>query len=89
MMAEVTLSIARPPYSSGMSTAIRPRSPAFASSARVTSKCLASISSAAGRTSLMRKVRGGFGDLPLLVGEVFRRKYIIGRTASVRGSFRP
>ncbi len=51
-MAEVTLSMARPPYASGMSTAIRPRSPAFLRRARVTSKCLASISSAAGSTSL-------------------------------------
>ena len=30
IMAEVTLSISRPPYSSGMSTAISPSSPAFA-----------------------------------------------------------
>src|SRR5271170_7584883 len=51
MIAEVTLSMDRPPYSSGISTAISPRSPAFFSSPRVTSKCLASISSAAGSTS--------------------------------------
>ena len=51
--AEVTLSMPRPPYSSGTSTAMRPSSPALRSRARVTAKFLASISAAAGSTSLV------------------------------------
>ena len=44
---------------------------------RVTSKFLASISSAAGRTSLVVNSIGGLGDLPVLLGEVLGREDIL------------
>ena len=47
--ADVTLSIARPPYSSGTSTDISPSLPASRSSSRVTAKFFASISATRGR----------------------------------------
>src|SRR5215469_16762486 len=53
MMAEVTLSISRPPYSSGMSTEVRPRSEASLMRRRVTLKSLDSIWSEAETTSLI------------------------------------
>ena len=47
--ADVTLSIARPPYSSGTSTDISPSLPASRSNSRVTAKFFASISATLGR----------------------------------------
>jgi hypothetical protein len=54
-MAEDILSISRPPYSSGISIAVRPRSAASFNRRRVTEKSLASIWSEAGMISLMAK----------------------------------
>src|SRR5579883_92736 len=51
--ADVTLSISMPPYCSGTSTLNSPSSPALRSNDRVTAKFLASISAAAGITSLV------------------------------------
>ena len=50
-IAEHTLSISRPPYSSGISTESSPRSPASFISRRVTEKSFASIASLTGTTS--------------------------------------
>src|SRR6266849_10569379 len=50
--AAVTLSISRPPYASGISAELRPRSPAFFKRSRVMEKSLCSIFSALGRISL-------------------------------------
>src|SRR5712692_2191625 len=55
MMADVTLSISRPPYSSGISTEVRPRSLASLMRRRVTEKSLASIWSETGMISLVAK----------------------------------
>src|SRR5581483_10084209 len=55
MIAEVTLSISIPPYSSGTSTALRPSSPAFFSRSRLTEKSLCSILSMLGTISLLAK----------------------------------
>ncbi len=55
MMAEVCLSISRPPYSSGMSAEVRPRSAASLMRRRVTAKSLASIWSETGTISLVAK----------------------------------
>src|SRR5580698_10733442 len=52
-IAEVTLSSSSPPYASGMSTLIKPSSPALRRRLRVTAKFLASISAAAGITSFV------------------------------------
>ena len=54
-MAEETLSISSPPYSSGMSVAVRPRSAAPLMSERMTAKSLASMAAERGTTSLVAK----------------------------------
>src|SRR5471030_1247371 len=53
IIAEVALSISSTPYASGTSTPIKPNSPALRNNLLVTSKFLASISRAAGITSLV------------------------------------
>ena len=60
-----------------MSTLISPSSPALRSRPLVTAKFLASISAAAGITSLVREVDRGLRDLPVFFGEVFRREYVL------------
>ena len=77
--ADVTLSISSPPYASGTSTAINPRSPALRSRLRIRSKFFASIWSATGITSLVVNSAAVFRDLPLLFGEILRCEHLIGR----------
>ena len=63
--------------SAGMSAAIEAQLAGLAEQALVTVKFLASISAAAGTTSLATNSAGGLGDLPVFAGEVFRRENIL------------
>jgi len=83
MMAEDTLSISAPPYSSGISTLVNPRSAAFLSSSRLKAKSLCSIRSELGRFPDWQSL-GGLLDELVLVVEIFRVNTSCGLVSSMR-----
>ena len=77
MMADVTLSMSRPPYSAGMSTLVRPISPAFFSSSRDDGQSLCSIFFDGGHDFVGRELLGELRDHLLLFVEIFRSKDVV------------
>ena len=65
-----------PPYSSGISTEVKPSSAALASNPRITPGSFASMASTAGVNFFTGKLRGGSGDLALLVRQVLGSKHL-------------
>ncbi len=76
MIADVTLSISSPPYSSGISTDVSPSSAASLISLRVTAKSFASIAGDLRHHLIRRKVSGRLRNLPLLLGKVLREEAV-------------
>ena len=84
MMADETLSMSEPPYSSGTSTEVRPRSLAFFNSSRQSAKSFCFELAGHGHDFVVRELFGGLGDEPVLVVKVFRREDLVGRGSEIR-----
>ena len=72
MMAEVTLSISRPPYASGMSTRHQAEFAGLAQQAAGDGEVLGLDLGGRGHDLVGGELGGGLGDLPVLFGEVLR-----------------
>ena len=78
MMADVTLSISRPPYASGMSTPLNPSSPAFFSRSRSDGEILVLHLLDVGHDFVDREFFRGLRDELVLLGEIFRSEDFVG-----------